>query len=165
MKISANGDSLWSRTFAKWDGQNYFTEIKPTTDGGFIISGYAGNTTGIGGYQDMWLVKTDSLGCDTAGCWITDVEEKLAVGSGGRQFQIYPNPFSEYAYVRMNDMFAAGSELRIVDITGRIIKSYKIFYPQQTEVIFSSEIGSGIFLAQYVKDGSILSYQKIIVLK
>jgi hypothetical protein len=59
VKIDANGDSLWSRTFGgtNRDDRSY---VRQTSDGGYIL---AGSTWSFGsGNSDFWLVKTDENG-------------------------------------------------------------------------------------------------------
>ncbi|MBU0508236.1 right-handed parallel beta-helix repeat-containing protein [bacterium] len=59
VKISANGDSLWSRTFG---GSNIDEggNIQQTAEGGYIFGGYT-QSFGMGG-SDFWLVKTNENG-------------------------------------------------------------------------------------------------------
>ncbi len=59
VKTSANGDSLWSRTFGGSSNERC-NSIHETADGGFILTGYT-YSFGAGGY-DFWLVRTDANG-------------------------------------------------------------------------------------------------------
>jgi hypothetical protein len=59
VKTNAQGDSLWSRTY----GGGSFDEVRAmqqTMDSGFILVGYTGSFGQ--GWENAWLVKTDSLG-------------------------------------------------------------------------------------------------------
>jgi hypothetical protein len=58
VRMTANGDSLWSRTFggAGWD---ICYGMQQTSDGGFVLAGW---TNSIGGQRDFWLVKADEDG-------------------------------------------------------------------------------------------------------
>ncbi|MBU1937256.1 T9SS type A sorting domain-containing protein, partial [bacterium] len=59
VKVNANGDSLWSRTYGG-SGYEECRSIQQTLDGGYILAGY---TMSFGaGERDFWLVKTDSSG-------------------------------------------------------------------------------------------------------
>jgi hypothetical protein len=58
-RVDKNGDSLWSEFIgtSNWD---FFYDITPTYDGGFIL---AGGTYGAGmGDEDFYLVKIDAVG-------------------------------------------------------------------------------------------------------
>ena len=48
------------------EAHSYFRDFDFTLDGGYICAGFA--FTGASGNQDAWLVKLDSLGCDSLGC-------------------------------------------------------------------------------------------------
>jgi hypothetical protein len=58
-KLSATGDSLWSRTYGTAATFTNGLLIRPTSDGGFII---AGETALIGLPRDMYLLKITGAG-------------------------------------------------------------------------------------------------------
>jgi hypothetical protein len=67
VKIDAVGGFQWDKRFGgTWS--DYHTSLKQTHDGGYILGGYS--PSGIGGdktqpswgFDDYWIVKTDSLG-------------------------------------------------------------------------------------------------------
>ncbi len=67
-KITPEGEVLWQRQYESLPGSstydvNFLNSIKPTQDGGFIMGG---GVFPNAQYQKIWLVKTDSLGCDGA---------------------------------------------------------------------------------------------------
>jgi hypothetical protein len=59
MKLDANGDTLWSRTYGG-TGNEWFYHIIQTKDGGYMAAGYT-SSFGQGG-QDIYIVKTDVNG-------------------------------------------------------------------------------------------------------
>jgi len=66
LKTNKNGDSLWSKTYGNSGVNDYIYDMCKTTDSGYAL---AGQYNRIGPpYQDMWLIKTDSLGCDQPIC-------------------------------------------------------------------------------------------------
>ena len=63
MKLNQDGDSLWSRTYTYYGGdtQDYLYDMKPTSDGDFVFCGMIINNA-LPQKNDVWVVKTDSLG-------------------------------------------------------------------------------------------------------
>jgi hypothetical protein len=65
VKLDATGTILWQKTFG---GTSYdkAESIRQTSDGGYIITGYAysndGDVTGNHGAIDIWIVKLDGIG-------------------------------------------------------------------------------------------------------
>jgi hypothetical protein len=67
-KFNNNGDILWSHNYYQGDTTQYIRyrawDMIETSDSGFALCGSAIDTINVGPYQQAWLVKTDSLGCD-----------------------------------------------------------------------------------------------------
>jgi hypothetical protein len=61
IKVDANGDSLWTRTYGTHP-QQMGESIQPTFDGGYIISGWTGTTLPMNPIYIIYLVKTDANG-------------------------------------------------------------------------------------------------------
>ncbi len=58
LKTDADGDTEWTKCYWR---PNYAwgTDVKQTSDGGYIISGY---TWSVEAFDDIWLIKTDADG-------------------------------------------------------------------------------------------------------
>ncbi|MEO8086666.1 MAG: T9SS type A sorting domain-containing protein [Bacteroidota bacterium] len=67
VKTDSLGNKIWDKRYGGTQDE-YLTAVLQTPDGGYIIAGYSGS--GIGGdktqinrgYDDYWIVKTDSIG-------------------------------------------------------------------------------------------------------
>ncbi|MGB0840298.1 MAG: hypothetical protein ACPGXL_09170, partial [Chitinophagales bacterium] len=63
-QTNANGDSLGSKVLEHIPGERAaFTDIRPTSDGGYIMAGQTNAPT-----QDSWIVKVNAWGCDNIPC-------------------------------------------------------------------------------------------------
>jgi len=59
IKTDQNGDELWNKTYAFFENDvGWF--IRQTNDGGYIITGFTGESTDI--YGDIFLLKTNEFG-------------------------------------------------------------------------------------------------------
>ena len=63
IKLDTQGDSIWSRKYTYYGGDTdtYVEDMNLTEDGGFILTGYIINNA-MPTKNDLWLLKTDSLG-------------------------------------------------------------------------------------------------------
>lgn len=116
-RIDANGNIIWDRLFFISNiGVNWFYGFIPTSDGGYFCYGSTTDPT-----QRSWVVKTDALGCDTAGCApITGVIPPPGLPQEALTLQAFPNPFS--GQLRLEYGLPAGIEdaqLQIHDTNGR----------------------------------------------
>jgi len=65
VKLDVLGDLVWQSSLGGSFGESA-NSIQETSDGGFVVAGYAtstdGDVTGFHGGQDMWVVKLDGFG-------------------------------------------------------------------------------------------------------
>lgn len=65
MKLDASGNKVWDKTFGG-SGADFARDLKVTTDGGYVLTGYTESTGGdvsnYHGNTDIWVVKTDAAG-------------------------------------------------------------------------------------------------------
>lgn len=65
IKLDTNGNTVWKKTYGGSSGET-ITMVKPTADGGYILSGSTGsndgNVSGNHGEEDIWMVKLDVSG-------------------------------------------------------------------------------------------------------
>jgi hypothetical protein len=146
LRLDANGDSLWEKTFGG-SGDDIVKHGIITRDGGFAM---VGSTTsyGAGGY-DVYFIKTDSLGILT-----NDFE----FGKILSPISIYPNPFTEQ--IKVESSVIGSYQIEIFDYLGNYIFDSEINQPEF--IIDTSEFPSGIYVARMF-DRSRFYFDQIIV--
>jgi hypothetical protein len=153
VKTDSAGNEQWLRTYyANPNNDNYVSDVKHTSDGGFLLSGYA---------QQPWLVKVDSLGCEVAGCSVGVEEFGASAGSATElDLQVYPNPVSQELKVSsQNSKVEAG---KIFDVLGKEVLSQEPTTNNQQLTIDVSNLPNGIyFLTSIFEDKTVT--KKIIV--
>ena len=176
LKVNSIGDSLWYRVY-EYDtcekNDDYFRDMKPTSDGGFIVAGFFVPRTAIPcndtGTQDMWVMKLDSCGCAVPYCDLvcsgdTTGIEDLRFANEDFGFTVYPNPFKEEATVLIHQQQAVkNKKLIIYDMTGRNIRGYILPTIQSQLVINSDRIGAGMFFIQLIEENGMFYTKKIII--
>lgn len=60
IKTDVNGDTIWTRIYGG-DTTDIAYSVQQTIDQGYIVAGYT-KSFGMGNSNDVWLLKTDSLG-------------------------------------------------------------------------------------------------------
>ena len=118
VKTNANGDTLWTRIM---DGGTEACSARQTTDGGYIVTGST-RSSGAGS-DDVWLVKTDSLGN-------VGVEEPK--GSPTRapalSLSCEPNPCRGATTISLTPQASSSKPLtlRLYDAGGRLVLSQPV---------------------------------------
>jgi hypothetical protein len=138
LRTTSNGDSLWMRHYQYLDsmasnGQGLFRDAVPTPDGGFIAVGTALTVPGV--YtQDVWVVKTDSMGCLEPGCHlITGTETQIT--NLRDALRLAPNPVAQGATVQawldLPVSFSPQGALRLTAVSndGRLVHEQAINRP------------------------------------
>jgi hypothetical protein len=96
LKVNENGDSLWYREYQYYTGTgddyNDLYDLCLTTDGGYTMVGQISTWVEP---QTAWVIKVDSLGCDTPGC-ATGMNIYTPRAVENEALWIYPNPANAY---------------------------------------------------------------------
>jgi hypothetical protein len=159
VKLSPQGDSLWSREFEYLttpDAKHYIYDVERTHDGGFLI---AGECTGTGDsiYQQGWLLKLDGEGCLVPGCHLG--LGVLPVGATARvKLSLYPNPTSDYLNIYyQNTSSKRDLTFSVVDVMGRVLDSYTTADISEKTYIFPvHNLEVGVYFLEVRQDGELL---------
>ena len=167
-KFSQQGDSIWMRDYNHYHNQydiNKFYDAYPTSDNGYIAVGKA--RPDMGGNNKMWIVKVDSMGCDTAGCATGVFVEELSPSGGGKgeDLSIFPNPTTDKFTLSLSKCAVCRGKagfISIYDLQGTRVE--EIIIPKNTESIEVdvSKYHKGIYYLQYVQSGKIKGTTKFI---
>jgi hypothetical protein len=136
IKLDANGDSLWTRTFGGND-RDWAESVVSTSDGGCAT---VGGTQSFGaGTTNVYLIKADTLGN-------VGVTEQPSLPRKPRDIRILcqPNPFTTSTMVFLPSARhgAKGMELNIYDASGRLIKSIKL---ETSTYQLAADLTAGIY--------------------
>ena len=167
IKADKNGNLLWQRIYSPYNtsAANYFYGFNTTHDKGFIITGeygYVGQP-----YQNMWLVKTDSLGCDTtSGCsYLTTGLDELSTPDSYRdenKLSVYPNPNKGSFKIKFNEPIIIDNEfvLTVTNLIGQVIYTQRITGNNEIQV---PNLEKGIYIATIEQTGNVIGQSKLII--
>ncbi|MCC6838360.1 MAG: T9SS type A sorting domain-containing protein [Bacteroidia bacterium] len=133
VKTDSLGNQQWLRTYYNNPVKdNYVYDVKLTLDNGFILSGFALETT-----SDAWLVKVDSVGCEIAGCNV-GIEEYL---QGNFILNVYPNPSNNTITITVSEP----TQIKIINMLGEVVIEKQV---QNNSVIDINDLSNGIYFIQ-----------------
>lgn len=171
MKLDNNMDSVWYRDYVHNvnDWENFFYDASPTSDNGYIAIGQARPDMG-GSTNKMWVVKVDSMGCDTPGCFIVDIDEQV-ITRISEGLKVWPNPTqnklqlsgSGLGHTEALEVWSDGNRfIRIYNSQG--MKVDEIGVPDNIESLEIDASGylNGLYYLQYIHSGQILETLKFI---
>jgi len=162
-KLNSNGDSLWYREYAIIQGpneSNQLWQVTPTPDKGFAGAGSLFPEES-GGTQDIWVFKTDSLGCLVYNCTGLGVTEFNP--NAGAQLLVYPNPFKETFAI--NYSFPKESKkgfFELRDVMGRLVYSTTLSNNVRQLQVVASALKPGVYIASLILDNVKVFSEKII---
>ncbi|MBL0051277.1 MAG: T9SS type A sorting domain-containing protein [Bacteroidetes bacterium] len=149
-KLDSTGKEQWHRLYTVNSSSAIFRDVRATTDGGFICAGFA--FIGNSGNQDAWLVKVDSLGCDSAGCPIyTAIEETTSAQSITNEVRCNPNPCCDFANIHTRMLSIYG--LVLYDINGREVAIRHRATSHNSIQLDTSVLTVSIYVAKILTDG------------
>jgi len=148
LRINSEGDSIWFRRYTYSEGNpfrfNYLRDVFPTIDDGFIATGevYDIPTSPL---QRIWVLKVDSLGCDTAGCDPTVGLDDWQIGGledlERLDLVLWPNPCSSVVSIsltsRQSLVLSGAKDLCRQSIESWSIEIYDIFGRKVSGTTFS----------------------------
>jgi hypothetical protein len=128
--------------------ENFLMDVSPTSDGGFVASGWVTPTDTS--TQDAWVIKVDSMGCLSPGCNGTVGINTIQLGFP--EFNIYPNPANDFIDIETD---FKNCYFSVLDVTGKLILREKIV--QNKTRIELSNYSNGLYFIQLQSNEKILS--------
>ncbi len=156
-KVDSTGSLLWERHYVKYgkgQNQHYLTTLKRSGDGGYHLYGTHTDFYDQGqGGQNLWLLKVDSMGCDSAGCaTVPSVRERVPAKGGA--LELYPNPVRGELRVSLTDSLEGSALYRIYDAKGRLVGQGKL-HGREARVRVDGLEG-GVHLLEVRSEGKVL---------
>ena len=157
-KLHPNGDSLWMRNYGigVFEDECVFNDFIPTSDGGFLGVGFRfSQKTG----QKDWIIKLDSLGCDTPGCNTNGFNNTRKIENG---ISIYPSPAHSFVNVKFQKQLNCSAKLMIYNSIGQMVFEKEIDKTIKIEKINIIDFKSGIYLIEVRHSNGIIENSKFI---
>ena len=150
MRTDSAGNEKWYREYNLMQGdmsENVFYDVIPTSDHGFAACGYVFPASlPDTGFQNSWVVKVDSLGCESPGqCWVGIEPVKIKVFTSEKPYLLYPNPVKESITIEFHNN-EHGAEIELIDQTGLTIHREHIPAFKDKQVINVDQYENGLYL-------------------
>jgi len=162
--INENGDILNRKLFnSSGIESDYSSSIFETSDNGFLITGYTTYLQSTQIDQNIYLIKTDSLG--NAPTVNTNIIENQ-LPAGFKLYQNYPNPFNSSTIINFELNKSSLIKLEVYDITGKIINilANGFFTEGKYSVSFSSnKLSSGIYYYKLINNNLSITKKMMII--
>ena len=149
VKTDGLGNKLWERGFVSNNNYSYFRDVQPTSDGGFACVGFV--FTGPSGNEDGWLIKLDSMGCDSSGCATYTGVGINEINNEG-EFSLYPNPVTDLLTIRFSYSLFSVCDISVYNMLGEQVYTTKTFVQKQT-VIPVSQLPPGMYFLSLKYEG------------
>ena len=155
LRTDSNGNQKWFRYYYKFypTNEDYLSDINLTSDGGFIASGFTYDNP-----ENFWVVKTDSLGCDTIGCNFTGIEQIKENDIG---VKVFPNPSTGQFTLSLSNV-PEKCNVEVYNVLGERVESEKV--KGESEEIDLSGQPNGIYLYRVItENGGLVGSGKVII--
>jgi hypothetical protein len=163
LKIDEDGDSVWYREYQYYSGTgddfNKLYDLCLAPDGGYAMVGQASTW---GTPQVAWVIKVDSLGCDTPGCnQGVGIQISSSPVPRPSSLHIFPNPAGDAIYFKYQ-LSNISYQLSIYDLYGR--KQDEILIPKsQYQVRLDiSDYPAGVYVAVMKDEKGVVARGKFV---
>ncbi|MCR9155572.1 MAG: T9SS type A sorting domain-containing protein [Bacteroidetes bacterium] len=164
--IDPTGSINWKREYFNGNDvgtdYGYLESMTFTQDGGMLFAGYFLDRNGSG--ANMWLVKTDSLGCDTPGCQNIGLEERIALEQS--RIQLYPNPAKDAVSLSFGSSIVQNHKdvtIQLFNLQGKLIRSQVLQLDLLELSLELSDVPKGVYSVEVLSDGKKIGYSKLLV--
>ncbi len=141
LKLDKNGDTLWTKTYGN-EKNNSVTDIKISTDGGFVICGNLPNS------HESFLLKTDSLGNAPA-----ILSNNQIPDYSDFEIDIYPNPTNEYLTIKCSPKNEYSQwAIIIYDSWGRKVHEFQDVFNNNTIQYNLASLIAGVYNVSVIID-------------
>jgi hypothetical protein len=178
LRLNSDGDSIWFRRYSYNNIDPYYNnelmDVALTQDGGFIATGEVWDDDPPNGLQKIWVLKVDSIGCDSAGCdttvGINEHHGSLEV-SENRELIMWPNPVKDQLHMRMNMVdgrFYRNLVMEIYDIFGNKVMTPILKSIAESGIDWTINVSTyspGIYIAIIKENQIIMQSAKFIVVR
>jgi len=153
LRTTSEGDSLWMRNYQYSDDSvsnkpGLLYDVQPTPDGGFIAVGVALAVSGVYS-QDVWVIKTDSMGCIEPGCdVITGMQSQLTNLKDA--LRVWPNPVQAAGAVQIELQLPEGFkadgplQLTVTNGLGQLVHRQQLAQYVRPEVL-EGQLSTGLY--------------------
>ncbi len=163
MKLTSEGDSLWTKAYSNILYSNYYLwDFEITEDNGFVMCGWGGGVES--GTQDGWILKVDSLGntCQPANCdsiFTTSIHYEITTHY---PTSFYPNPAQNR--VTFEHRLPKGKEaiLEVYDLQGKLMENWELLRVNEELVLEVGDWASGLYLYRVRIEGREVSSGKLV---
>lgn len=150
IKTDNSGTIVWENIYPRGILSDA-NSVRQTTDGGYILLGTTTDTIG-GLNNDLYLVKTNGLGA------VSIYDNDLS----SLNIFAYPNPFTEYTTIELNDSKYQKFSIILLNSQGKIIRSIKNISDGKIR-IERENLASGLYFFQLSINSKIAACGKLIV--
>lgn len=163
VKMDAQGDSLWARSFSFADNDTLstaFYNILQTRNNGYILEGFAAPP---GSHGSPWVIITDSMGCLIPGCdTLTAIDIKASLDDKVG-LAVYPNPAGNMAYILIKtDNEEPDLSFKIYTATGQLIATQTHATTDVTYLVNTSNFAKGVYLVDVMSGGKMVAERKLV---
>lgn len=154
IKLDSSRNILWTRKYNIRPTHHQSWKLDATTDGGFVFVGSAHAV--IGTFQDTWIVKVDSMGCEVPLCYLGESE----FGQTVPILKVYPNPTNSVSII---ELLENSREIQLYNSAGILLEKFEIFNKQKSFNLDLSFFPHDIYILRLLdKNGTTIGQGKVI---